>query len=359
MATWTSPDPGDGSGWCVRGRIFNADSSPAGDEFIVESTTADNQRLSSATALADGRFVVTWRSGGFDSGSHGDTRVRGRVFNADGTPAGGDFVLNSTTGVMQSAPSVAALADGRFVVTWESSDPGDGSGLCVRGRVFNADGTPDGDDFILDSTTSGDQIFPAVMALADGRFVAAWGSYDDPDFEIRARMFAPTVFGGTAGADFWQGGSFADFIDGEAGNDTLSGNGGNDLIFGISGDDELDGGDDNDRLVGGAGDDTLKGGGGADRLEGQAGDDTLTGGGGADTLDGGAGYDELRGTAGDDRFIFAPGDDGDSIADFVAGAGTDDKVDLTAFSNLRSFDAVLANATQVGGDTVLNFGSSD
>lgn len=59
---------------------------------------------------------------------------------------GQDFIVNTEFFSRQGAPSSATLADGRFVVTWNSFDEGDGSGTCVRGRVFNADGTAAGDD---------------------------------------------------------------------------------------------------------------------------------------------------------------------------------------------------------------------
>ena len=57
----------------------------------------------------------------------------------------------------QFTPSVTALADGRFVVTWESEDPGDGSGFCIRGRLYNADGVAAGNDFIVNTTAMSNQ----------------------------------------------------------------------------------------------------------------------------------------------------------------------------------------------------------
>jgi hypothetical protein len=43
------------------------------------------------------------------------------VFNADGTPTANDFVVQSTLADVQQAPSVAALPDARLVVTWETA----------------------------------------------------------------------------------------------------------------------------------------------------------------------------------------------------------------------------------------------
>jgi Ca2+-binding RTX toxin-like protein len=275
VVTWKSDDTGDGSTSCIRGRVFNADGSPAGDDFIVNSTTTSTQSVPSITALADGRFVATWSSG--DTGDGDSGCIRGRVFNANGSPAGNDFIVNTTATDGQNAPSITALADGRFVATWTSGDAGDGSGSCIRGRVFNSDGSPAGDDFIVNTTATNTQLQSTVTALADGRFVVSWTSGDAGDGSgscVRAQIFDPTVFIGTVGEDTWKGGNFADRISGGASADTLSGLAGNDLINGDAGNDVLDGGAGDDRLFGGTDNDTLIGGTGVDLLFGGAGDDT-------------------------------------------------------------------------------------
>ena len=96
--------------------------------------------------------------------------------------------------------------------------------------------------------------------------------------------------------------------------------------------------------------DTLSGGGGNDRLFGGAGNDLL---------DGGTGADFLNGGAGDDRFIYRPGDGADVIFGFAVGAGSEDRINVSAFPGITSFAGVLALATQVGADTVINFGGGD
>ena len=94
-------------------------------------------------------------------------------------------------------------------------------------------------------------------------------------------------------------------------------------------------------------------------LDGGVGNDTLTGGDGADILIGGLGSDVLDGAAGDDRFVYRRGDGADQIFGFVAGLGTDDKVDLTAVDLVETFAEVMSFATQVGADTVIDFGNGD
>jgi diaminopimelate epimerase len=189
VVTWYSDD---GADYDIRARIFNADGTAAGDDFIVNNTMAGDQESSTVAALADGRFVVTWHS---DNGT--DYDIRARIFNADGSAAGNDFVVNSTTTNDQFFPTATALADGRFVLTWESNN---GTDFDIRGRVFNADGSAAGDDFLVNDTTASDQYAPTVTTLADGRFVVTWDSSNGTDFDIRARIF--NADGSVAGNDF-------------------------------------------------------------------------------------------------------------------------------------------------------------
>jgi len=194
VVTWYSYDGGDGSGSLIRARLFNADGTAAGEDFVVNSTTANDQVAPTVAALPDGHFVVTWHSDDNGSGN----LIRARLFNADGTAAGDDFVVNSTTANDQLQPTVTALPDGHFVVTWHSND--NGSDYDIRARRFNADGTVAGDDFVVNSTTASDQLWPAVTALPDGHFVVTWYSYDGGDGTIRARLF--NADGTAAGDDF-------------------------------------------------------------------------------------------------------------------------------------------------------------
>jgi Ca2+-binding RTX toxin-like protein len=288
VAMWDSNDPGDGSSGCIRGRIFNVDGSAAGD-FVVNTTTSLDQETPSVSALADGRIVASWVSADIGDGS--GVCIRARVLSADGAPdltvnGGNDFIVNTTANANQNRPAVAALADGRFIVTWESDEAGDGSGTCIRGRIYNVDGSAQGGDFIVNASTNQVQDDPSVTPLADGRFLAAWESLDGGDGSaraVRAQIFDPTVFTGTAGADTWRGGSLADHINGGAGNDTLSGLAGNDVVSGEAGNDALSGGDGDDKLLGGLGNDTLTGGAGDDDLFGTLGSDVLNGGSDSDT----------------------------------------------------------------------------
>ena len=224
------------------------------------------------------------------------------MFNADGSLSGSEFLVNTTTTIFQVEPAITALADGRFVVSWTdtSQTGGDISSYAIRAQVFNADGSLSGSEFLVNTTTTGDQSNPAITALADGRFVVSWQDFsqtggDISGYAIRAQIFDPretaVTLNGTLAADSFFGTIFADHLAGSFGNDTLTGAAGDDRLEGEFGNDTLQGGQGNDRAYGGDGNDSLFGANGSDVLDGGSGNDTLNGGAGADAAIGGVGND--------------------------------------------------------------------
>ncbi|RFB87648.1 hypothetical protein B5K11_26575 [Rhizobium leguminosarum bv. trifolii] len=88
-------------------------------------------------------------------------------------------------------------------------------------------------------------------------------------------------------------------------------------------------------------------------IRGTVANETLTGTTGNDTLFGDAGNDSLSGGAGNDVFVFKTGFGQDTVTDFAAGAGSEDVLDIGT-DLFEDFASVLAAATQVGADTVIN-----
>jgi serralysin len=133
---------------------------------------------------------------------------------------------------------------------------------------------------------------------------------------------------GGQGADTIDGSDGKDALYGQLGNDTITAGNGNDMVYGgggrdnisgAGGKDWLKGGGGNDTVSGDNGDDQLIGNGGRDSLYGGGGDDTITGGAGDDWIYGGAGTDLLKGQGGADHFVYANGDETDTISGFVQG----------------------------------------
>ena len=176
----------------VRVRLFNADGSTASDEFLVNSTITGYQHSPTITALRNGRFVVAW-----SDASNGNDDVRARLFNADGSTASDEFLVNSTITSYQHSPTITALRNGRFVVAWSEASNGNDD---VRVRLFNADGSTASDEFLVNSTITSYQHSPTITALRNGRFVVAWSDASKGNDDVRARLF--NTDGSTASDEF-------------------------------------------------------------------------------------------------------------------------------------------------------------
>src|SRR5262245_28395109 len=114
----------------------------------------------------------------------------------------------------------------------------------------------------------------------------------------------------------------------------------------------------NDRLVGTSTYDTINGDAGDDTIDGGAGNDKISGGAGNDVLFGSYGNDQLSGGGGSDTFVFSTfygNPNGvDVITDFQVG------LDVLHFAKPGWQTASMNDLTfsQVGGDTVISYGSA-
>ena len=168
VITWTSSEQ-DGSGGGIYAQRYLADGTPAGNEFRVNANASNNQSKPDIALDADGDFVITWTSSAQDGSGDG---IYAQRFTADGTTAGSEFLVNTVTSMDQSNSSIAMDADGDFVITWTSSTQ-DGSGFGIYAQRFNADGTAAGNEFVVNSTTTGDQSDSSIAMDAGGDFVIA------------------------------------------------------------------------------------------------------------------------------------------------------------------------------------------
>ncbi len=185
VITWAARDQ-DGSFLGVYGQRFGATGARAGAEFLVNTRTTNNQYMPSVARLTDG-FVVTWNSYLQDTSDMG---VYGQSYNVAGARVGGEFRVNTTTAGTQTDPSVTGLGNGGFVVTWCSRNQ-DGDGFGVYGQRFTAAGAPHGAEFRVNTHWRGAQFDPSVAALADGGFIVTWDSQgQDGDWHsIRSQRY--------------------------------------------------------------------------------------------------------------------------------------------------------------------------
>jgi Ca2+-binding RTX toxin-like protein len=359
LVTYGSTDDADGTPGNIRARIIGTDGVFAGDDFVVNSTPGGYQSYVDVTTLADGNALVVWFSSGVftpdpegGNPSFAPGEVRARIIGADGQPLGSDFQVNSTD--LSSAytkPVATTLADGRVLVAWHSGDAGDGDWGSVRGRLIEADGGVIESDFVINTTGVNNQSSPAVAALPDGRALVTWNSDDAATGAQTRGIYLNPIIGhanseqllGTAGQDLVMGLDGNDSIFGGSGDDQLMAGTGNDLLTGGTGNDWIDGGTGSDSAsftgtvavtinLGrttaqdtGHGTDTIlnvehvTSGSGNDRLTGNALGNSLISGDGNDILNGAAGNDTLTGGLGNDVYVVSGAD---VIVELAAG-GTD------------------------------------
>jgi hypothetical protein len=110
------------------------------NETQVNATTAGNQRAPATTALNNGGYVTVWAS---DTGDGSGKAILGQLFAADGSKVGAEFLINTTTAGDQDLPDVVsvpgATAGAVFYVVWQSAEAG---GNVIRARRYLEDGTP-------------------------------------------------------------------------------------------------------------------------------------------------------------------------------------------------------------------------
>jgi Ca2+-binding RTX toxin-like protein len=105
--------------------------------------------------------------------------------------------VNTTTTGNQRSAATTALTNGGYVTVW-ASDSGDGSGKSIMGQLFAADGSKVGAEFLVNTTTAGDQDLPDVVLMSNAAqpgagpanaFFVVWQSAEAGGSVIRARKF--------------------------------------------------------------------------------------------------------------------------------------------------------------------------
>jgi hypothetical protein len=191
---------GDGVLDYSRGRLpplrewqLNETSGMCDGTIVVNSVSAGQQFTPSVAAAANGNFVVVWAD---DQDQNGKYEILARGFDITGAER---FSLEEPTGVnsvssgQQFVPVVAMDAAGNFVVVWEDDQDENGK-FQILARGFTANGTPRfslEEPNAVNSVSAGQQVNPEVAMDATGNFVVVWEDDQDGNgrYEILARGF--------------------------------------------------------------------------------------------------------------------------------------------------------------------------
>lgn len=138
--------------------------------------------------LADGGWVVTWNSTGQDGDGLGVYQQR---FDANGMAVGEETRVNTTTTNNQADSRVTGLANGGWVVTWV--DAQNDYNICQQ--CFDASGAHVGSEIRMNTALSND---PDVAALPGGGWIVVFSNFSSNIFLIKAQQYTAT---GTAAGD--------------------------------------------------------------------------------------------------------------------------------------------------------------
>lgn len=177
VLTWVgSSDP---SGQDVFYRRFTANGTPVDDLEIAanalgnDAVTGGDQGRQSVAPLRDGSFVIVYEDRASDDLYGVRIGPNGVPVNAPGEPSGNfQFQINVVTPHEQTAPAIAALTNGGFVVTYNTETNGTAISRRVLGRVFGANGIGD-TEFQIGSHTNRWQDSRGI-GLPNGDFVVVW-----------------------------------------------------------------------------------------------------------------------------------------------------------------------------------------
>ncbi|MFY9822320.1 MAG: hypothetical protein WAM82_13135 [Thermoanaerobaculia bacterium] len=150
-------------------------------EFVVNTFTFGIQTAPAVAASASGTVWTAW----IDRGQQ-QQGIKARRFGPDGLPLGGEIQVRGAFGFPNDefmGPRVGAAADGGCVVVWAESP-------AIKYRRFDFNGAPVGETQSIVASGSFENIsFPDVAVAADGSFVVAWMQSDVLAGAIRFQSF--------------------------------------------------------------------------------------------------------------------------------------------------------------------------
>ena len=156
----------------IYARLYAANGSPVGSEFLVD--TANNTCANpSVAAASDGGFLVAWGEKDLNNVSN-SWDIVARPFSSGGVGGTARHVNTFLYGD-QFAPQVSSIGTDYLVVWTSLAQDGDREG--VYGQFLRGDGSLSGSEFRVNTVTASEQIHPAVASDGAGRFLAVWSSY--------------------------------------------------------------------------------------------------------------------------------------------------------------------------------------
>jgi hypothetical protein len=149
------------------------------DEILVNTSLVGDQQAPAVAGFRGTQFVVVWEDGG-------DAKIKGQMFGVTGGKSGSEFVVNLSgePNTSRKLPAIVECGLG-FAVAWIEKPRG--AAAQVKLRTFNED-TLSGPEIQVSTAEVEPLTAPAMARLADGGFVVVWVDKRQ-DERIRAQRF--------------------------------------------------------------------------------------------------------------------------------------------------------------------------
>jgi hypothetical protein len=170
----------------IYARIFGSTGTTTNKEFLVN--TDNNPCANPAVAVArDGSFMVVWGERDLVNPNN-SWDIYDRPFTSTGV-GGTTAIVNTHLYGDQYAPRISCIGLD-YLVAWTSLGQ-DGSREGVFAQFIHNNGAPVGGEFLVNTTTVGQQMQPVVAADGVNQFLAVWSSFvGSPDgFDLYAQRF--------------------------------------------------------------------------------------------------------------------------------------------------------------------------
>ncbi|MBD2612950.1 cadherin repeat domain-containing protein, partial [Nostoc punctiforme FACHB-252] len=168
-------------------RLYNSSGIAVINPIQVNVTTTSAQNSPVVAIDNNGNFVVVWESSQNSAATAID--LYGRRFSSTGAALSGEFLISTVTAGNQSNAAIALDGNGNFTVAWQSVDQ-DGSGSGIYARQFSSAGVALGAEFLVNQTTAGDQVEPAIAMQTKGDFAIAWRNQSSGNGDIYVRSYS-------------------------------------------------------------------------------------------------------------------------------------------------------------------------
>lgn len=186
VVAWHGPGLTDDDEEDIFIQSFDPNGAPLGSEILINQITSGRQLYPDVTMGGNGSIVVVWESE--NTPEEGKKAICGRIFDSNGTEWTDEFMLSGISAICRY-PVVGADANRSFAVAWLD----DRSHNTIMARLFDANGLAKTDTFEVSTIPVSSVTRPSIAMNAEGYFVVAWDG--DPDLagldDIHARLFDP------------------------------------------------------------------------------------------------------------------------------------------------------------------------